>query len=203
MRISRAGTSAGSPISGMLMEPSKPLLGESACRELLALARNTLESYFTTGQVPAYQAGNPELLKGGAAFVSLHCGEDLRGCIGLLSDEGELYRTVQRCALSAALEDTRFKPVTLDEVAGLSIEISVLSPPRRVTDVQLIEVGKHGLIIARGGQRGLLLPQVAAKYNWDRNTFLSQTCRKAGLPANAWSQPDTVIQIFEAQVFSE
>jgi len=185
------------------MDPSKPILEEDACQELLALARSSLEGYFTTGQVPAYQPGNPELLKGGAAFVSLHNGEELRGCIGLLSDELELYRTVQRCALSAATEDTRFNPVTLDEMPKLCIEISVLSEPRRITDVELIEVGKHGIIIARGRQRGLLLPQVASKYNWDRKTFLSQTCRKAGLSPNAWRQPDTVIQIFEAQVFSE
>jgi AmmeMemoRadiSam system protein A len=187
----------------MSMDPSRPILEEAACQELLALARSALESYLATGQVPAYQPGNPELRKGGAAFVSLHNGEELRGCIGLLSDEGELYRTVQRCALSAATEDMRFHPVTLDEVPSLCIEISVLSEPQRITDVQLIEVGRHGIIIARGSQRGLLLPQVASKYNWDRPTFLSQTCRKAGLSANAWSKPDTVIQIFEAQVFSE
>jgi len=187
----------------MSMDPSRPVLEEAACQELLALARSTLENYFTTGKVPAYQPERPELLKGGAAFVSLHNGEELRGCIGLLSDDLELYRTVQRCALGAATEDTRFNPVTRDEVPRLGIEISVLSQPQRITDVQLIEVGRHGIVIARGGQRGLLLPQVASKYNWDRTTFLSQTCRKAGLSASAWKQPDTVIQIFEAQVFSE
>ncbi len=185
------------------MEPTAQILGEAAQKELLALTRSTLASYFATGRVPEYHAQHPELLQRSGAFVSLHNGEELRGCIGLLSNEGELYRTVQRCALSAALEDSRFKPVTPEEVADLKIEISVLSTFRRVTDVSLIEVGKHGLIISQGGFRGLLLPQVATKYSWDRETFLSQTCRKAGLPANAWCQPQVVIQIFEAQVFSE
>lgn len=185
------------------MDTSLPVLDESAQRELLALARATLESYFTAGQAPEYRAEHPELLRRSGAFVSLHNGEDLRGCIGLLSAEGELYRTVQRCALSAALEDSRFNPVTQKEIADLKIEISVLSVPQRITDVHLIEVGKHGLIISLGGLRGLLLPQVATKYNWDRETFLAQTCRKAGLPANAWRQPNAAIHIFEAQVFSD
>jgi uncharacterized protein len=186
-----------------IMEPLKPVLNESACKELLVLARATLESYLATGQVPDHRAAHAELMAGSAAFVSLHKGDELRGCIGLLSDEGELFRTVQRCVLSAALHDTRFRPVTRDELPELHIEISVLSRTQAITDVRQIEVGKHGLIIARGSQRGLLLPQVAANNNWDRETFLTQTCRKAGLPAQAWRQPDTMIQVFEAQVFAE
>ncbi len=181
----------------------RPKLDEPAQKELLALTRATLESYFATGRIPENQPLRPELSVRSGAFVSLHRGEELRGCIGYLSDEGELYRTVQRCALGAALEDTRFDPVTIAEIGDLKIEISVLSPAQRITDVDLIEVGRHGLIISLGGFRGLLLPQVASKYNWDRDTFLAQTCRKAGLPAHAWRQPNTVIQIFEAQVFSE
>ncbi|MBZ5495314.1 MAG: AmmeMemoRadiSam system protein A [Acidobacteriia bacterium] len=185
------------------MDNSLPVLDESAQKELLVLTRATLESYFSTGQIPEYCAQHPALLERRGAFVSLHRGAELRGCIGLLSSEGELYRTVQRCALSAALEDSRFKPVTRHEVADLKIEISVLSPFERITDVHVIEVGRHGLIVSLGGLRGLLLPQVATKYDWDRETFLAQTCRKAGLPSNAWRQPNAAIQIFEAQVFSE
>ena len=185
------------------MDITPPYLDETAKKELLALARLTLEKYFAAEKVPDEKPAHPDLQKGGAAFVSLHRGDELRGCIGLLSHEGELYRTVQRCALSAALEDTRFSPVTLQEVADLTIEISVLTPPRRITDVSLIEIGKHGLILTLGGSRGLLLPQVAEKNNWDRETFLAQTCRKAGLRAGAWHEPNAVIQIFEAQVFSE
>ena len=185
------------------MNTLPPPLDESAQKELLALARTTLEDYFTTGKVPEATIFNPALRRRSGAFVSLHKGEDLRGCIGLISDEGELYRTVQRCVLSAALEDSRFTPVTREEVDALHIEISVLSPAQRVTDVTQIEAGRHGLIISAGGFRGLLLPQVVSKYGWDRETFLAQTCRKAGLSTTAWNRSGTVIQIFEAQVFSE
>ena len=185
------------------MNTFPPPLDEDAQKELLALARATLESYFTAGRVPESAIHNPALRRRSGAFVSLHKGDDLRGCIGLISDEGELYRTVQRCVLSAALEDSRFAPVTREEITALHIEISVLSPAHRVTDMGQIEVGRHGLIVSSGGFRGLLLPQVASKYEWDRETFLAQTCRKAGLPATAWNRPGTVVQIFEAQVFSE
>lgn len=185
------------------MSSQVPTLDESAKKELLAIARATLEGYFKDRAVPELRVISPALSGRGGAFVSLHRGDDLRGCIGILSSEGELYRTVQRCALSAALEDCRFHPVMPEEVPHLNIEISVLSEFRRITDVALIEVGRHGLMVSLGGSRGLLLPQVAAKLGWDRETFLAQTCRKAGISADAWKKPNTVIQIFEAQVFSE
>jgi AmmeMemoRadiSam system protein A len=185
------------------MEPSHPVLDDAAKRELLSLARSTLAEYLASATIPEFHDVHPELLKRSGAFVSLHNGDELRGCIGLLSDEAALVRTVQRCVLSAALEDTRFHPVTSAEMPDLKIEVSVLSPLRRIKDVQLVEVGKHGLAIALGGRRGLLLPQVAAKYDWDRETFLAQTCRKSGLPPTAWREPNAVIEIFEAQVFSE
>jgi len=167
------------------------------------LARTTLEEYLTTGRKPAYEAVHPALCMPSGAFVSLHNGGELRGCIGLLCFEGQLYRTVQRCVISSAMEDPRFRPVSMAEVPGLTIEISVLTPPQRIRDIGLIEVGRHGLIVSLGGARGLLLPQVADRNVWDRETFLAQTCRKAGLPAHAWRQPQAVIEIFEAQVFSD
>jgi AmmeMemoRadiSam system protein A len=185
------------------MDKSPPVLDESARKELLALARRTLENYFVTGRVAKYQTTHPALVERCGAFVSLHRGEELRGCIGLLSGEEELYRTVQHCAISAAFEDSRFTSVTPAELPYLKIEISVLSPLERIRDVNLIEVGKHGLLVSLGGLRGLLLPQVADQYHWDRETFLAQTCRKAGLPADAWREPNVVIHTFEAQVFSE
>ncbi len=185
------------------MDTPQPHLDKFAQAELLTLARATLENYFKTGRLLEHHTKHPDLLRHAGAFVSLHKGEDLRGCIGMLVSDDELYRTVQRCALSAALEDNRFMPVSPEEVPELSIEISVLSAFEYVTDVNRIEVGRHGLIVSLGGARGLLLPQVASRYSWDRETFLAQTCRKAGLPAQAWRQPQTKIQIFEAQVFSE
>ncbi len=186
-----------------VMASSQPALSESAKKELLALARATLEAYFATGRIPECEVVHPELKQRCGAFVSLHCGEDLRGCIGMLSSDVELHRTVQRCTISAAVEDSRFDPVTSGEIEDLTLEISVLSPLQRITNLELIEVGRHGLVVSLGNMRGLLLPQVATQYDWDRETFLSQTCRKAGLSTGAWRQPGVVIHIFEAQVFSE
>jgi uncharacterized protein (TIGR00296 family) len=105
--------------------------------------------------------------------------------------------------VSAAVEDLRFAPVRGEELDDLTIEISVLTPFRRIRDPNEIEVGRHGIYIVSGGNRGLLLPQVATEYGWDLTTFLGQTCRKAGLPEDAWRSSSTSIQIFEAQVFSE
>jgi AmmeMemoRadiSam system protein A len=181
---------------------SSPQLDETARRELLALARTTLTEY-RCGRAPEHQPSHPALLSRSGAFVSLHAGEHLRGCIGQIVSDQELYCTVQRCAISAALEDYRFSPVVLDELPGLTIEISVLTPMERNRDVEQIQVGKHGLYVVRGGNRGLLLPQVASQYRWSRETFLSQACRKAGLPDDAWQQPATAIYTFEAQVFGE
>ncbi len=185
------------------MASSQPVLSQPAQKELLALARATLGAYFANGRLPECEVVHSELKQRCGAFVSLHRGDDLRGCIGMLSSDQELYRTVQRCAVSAAVEDGRFDPVTSEEVDDLTLEISVLSPLQRITDLDLIEVGRHGLVVSMGNLRGLLLPQVATQYDWDRETFLSQTCRKAGLPSSAWRQQGLVIHIFEAQVFSE
>jgi uncharacterized protein len=179
------------------------ILDETARAELLRLARYTLESYIVSGRIPEYDTEDPGLLQSAGAFVSLHEGEELRGCIGQIAPDQELYRVVQSCVLSAALEDTRFTPVTLEELPRLNLEISVLSPMQRVEDVGEIEVGKHGLYVSRGAWRGLLLPQVATEYGWSREMFLANTCRKAGLPENAWKEPSTSIQKFDAQVFGE
>jgi AmmeMemoRadiSam system protein A len=170
---------------------------------LLKLARVTLETYLKDGIAPAFETSRSSLLEQKGAFVSLHQGEELRGCIGQLYPDRELYSIVQHCAISAALEDTRFAPVSLEEVPALSIEISVLTPFRRVHDVEEIIVGTHGLYIVQGSFRGLLLPQVAVQYEWDRKTFLEHTCRKAGLPDSAWKDSRTQVYAFEAEVFSD
>ena len=179
------------------------MLDDSARHELLSIARSTLEKYYEESRIPEYHTTRPELLVRCGAFVSLHRGEELRGCIGQISPDRELYRIVQHCVLSAALEDTRFEPVTREEIPELTVEISALTPLIRIRSINQIEVGKHGLYIERGLHRGLLLPQVATAYGWDRNTFLSQTCRKAGLPESAWRDPETTISAFSAEVFSE
>jgi AmmeMemoRadiSam system protein A len=136
------------------------------------------------------------------AFVTLHNNGELRGCIGYVLAYKSLRETVCEMAV-AACRDPRFRPVDANELSDIDIEISVLSPLRQIKDIREIEVGRHGLYIKNGSYSGLLLPQVATDYHWDSEAFLQQTCRKAGLPADAWRYEDTVIKIFSAQVFGE
>lgn len=127
---------------------------------------------------------------------------ELRGCIGVTEPKAALIDTVARMARAAAREDPRFLPVQPGEVSDLTIEISLLGPPEAVTDAKEIEVGTHGLVIERGAQRGLLLPQVPVEWGWDREQFLDQTCVKAGLPPGCWRR-DARIYAFTAEVFAE
>lgn len=134
-------------------------------------------------------------------FTSLYLKGALRGCVGFVLPVQSLYRAVADTARAAAFEDTRFYPVTLEEARNLEIELSILSPPQAVR-AEDIEIGRHGLLISMAGRRGLLLPQVAVEHNWDRVTFLQQTCYKAGLPSDAW-QKGATIEAFTAEVFGE
>jgi AmmeMemoRadiSam system protein A len=171
-------------------------------RELLALARSAIEAAVQRGDSPDLPVASPLLAVPSGAFVSLHERGRLRGCIGQIDAIHPLAVTVARCAAAAAMEDPRFPPVTPDELSGLEIEISVLSPLLPVRPEE-IEVGRHGLLVSRGWQRGLLLPQVATQFHWNRERFLQETCHKAGLEADAWQNPGTKIEAFTAEVFSE
>lgn len=135
------------------------------------------------------------------AFVTLHKRGALRGCIGFIEAYKPLAATVQEMAYAAAFHDPRFPPLTPAEFKDIDIEISVLSPLQRIRQIEEIEVGRHGLLIRQGPRQGLLLPQVATEYHWDRETFLQQTCRKAHLPPTAWQDPQTEIYIFSADIF--
>jgi AmmeMemoRadiSam system protein A len=135
------------------------------------------------------------------AFVTLKKHGELRGCIGHIIGDRPLAETVATMAVAAAFEDPRFPPVKEEELKDLDIEISVLTPLRRINNVEEIQVGLHGIILQQGGHSGLLLPQVATEYGWDRNTFLEYTCRKAGLPPDAWKDERTTIHVFSADVF--
>lgn len=137
------------------------------------------------------------------AFVTLKENGQLRGCIGYIQAVKPLFETVKDVAKSAAVNDYRFNPVTQEELGKLEYEISVLTPLKRIKDINEIEVGKHGLVMKRGFDSGLLLPQVATEYNWDRETFLKETCRKAGLAQDAWKDKATEIYTFSAEVFGE
>ena len=144
---------------------------------------------------------SPHLAEPRGAFTTLHLQGKLRGCIGYILPVESLYRTVADTARAAAFEDPRFEPVTLAEAPELKVEISVLSPPQPIRPDE-IAVGRHGLIVSQGSRRGLLLPQVPMEWEWDRETFLCQTCLKAGLPPDAW-QHGAQLQGFTAEVFGE
>lgn len=143
----------------------------------------------------------PHLAEPRGAFTSLYLRGVLRGCVGYVLPVNSVYRTVAETARAAAFEDTRFPPVTKDEAPHLEIELSILSPPKPI-QADAIEIGRHGLLISMAGQRGLLLPQVPVEHHWNRTTFLEQTCRKAGLPLDAW-QKGATIEAFTAEVFGD
>ena len=167
---------------------------------LLSLAHRSIESAFDNRDI-SLETPNLHLAEPRGAFTTIYLHGELRGCVGYVIPVAPLYRTVAETARAAAFDDTRFAPVTHDEAPQLEISLSVLSPlqPIRAEDV---EIGRHGLLISQHGRRGLLLPQVPVEHQWDRMTFLEQTCRKAGLPADAWRR-DAKIEAFTAEVFGD
>lgn len=187
----------------MLKEQVGSYLSPAEQHALLGIARAAIEQ--ACGNVPSHtiRFDSPRFLEKRGAFVTLHNNSVLRGCIGYIFAYKPLVETVKEMAVAAARHDPRFDPVDREELPFVDIEISVLSPLREIGDVQEIDIGTHGLYISNGPCSGLLLPQVAAEYDWDRETFLEQTCRKAGLSANAWQDEETTIKIFSAQVFGE
>jgi AmmeMemoRadiSam system protein A len=178
-------------------------LTEAEKSQLLDIAKTTIEHVVKNIAPKEYEVDSPTLLEKRGAFVTLHKKGVLRGCIGYVLAFKPLYQTIVEMAEAAAMRDPRFPPVTPDEVPDLDIEISVLSPIRKITNIEDIIVGKHGILIERGNQSGLLLPQVATEYDWDRETFLNHTCVKAGLYPQAWKEEETRIKIFSAEVFGE
>lgn len=172
--------------------------------ELLKIARSTVESYVQTRKVPAFSPVSPALKQPRGAFVTLKENGRLRGCIGRFDPSGPLYLIVQQMAISAASQDTRFRPVSADELGKLEYEISVLSPLRKVAAANEIELGKHGVQVSKNFHHGVFLPQVATETGWSKEEFLDELCsQKAGLPRNCWKDPDVNLQVFTADVFSE
>lgn len=170
-------------------------------RALLALARQAITAAVAHQAFPPLPQLRSDPGRRGA-FVTLHQKGRLRGCIGMMDSAGPLPEMVGRCAVSAAMEDPRFAPLTAGELDGLEVEISVLSPLRKVSPEE-VEVGTHGLRVRQGFLSGVLLPQVASRYNWSRERFLEEACRKATLPPDAWRESNTVIEAFTAEVFSD
>ena len=175
-------------------------LSEEEKKTLKRLAREAIEGIlFNKEKVPEEL---PEILKKKmGAFVTLRKNCDLRGCIGYIKGVLPLYQTIEDMAVQAAFHDPRFNPITREEWDQIDIEISVLSPLKKVKSTEEIEVGVHGIYMENGFCSGLLLPQVATENCWDRGTFIESTCCKAGMPKDAWKSENTNIYIFSAEIF--
>jgi len=169
---------------------------------LLRLARRAIEHYLKDRAAIEVPEADQILAEKRGAFVTVKVDGDLRGCIGYPLPHKPLVETIIDTAVLAVSQDYRFTPLEIDELDRAQIEISVLSLPRPVKDVGEIEVGRHGIIISRGHNKGLLLPQVPEEYGWDRETFLRHGCLKAGLGESEWKK-GALIEIFTADVFSE
>ncbi len=185
------------------MSPSGAL-SDQARSDLLQLARRTLEAHFRGEPAPRLGSDRAETFgEPRGLFVTLRAEGQLRGCIGTLAPEGDLTRMISQYALRAAFSDPRFPPLEAAELPGCEIEISVLTAPERVEVPEEIELGRDGVIFELGGRRSLLLPQVATEWDFDRERFLAEIARKAGLPADAWRHPDARLWRFQAEAFSE
>jgi AmmeMemoRadiSam system protein A len=188
--------------------PSAVAASEDVAREfspqeralLLCLAHDSISSALE-GRATSLDPPAPHLAEPRGAFTSLYLRGQLRGCVGYVLPTSSVYRTVAETARAAAFHDNRFPPVTKEESTHLEIELSILSPPQPV-HAEAIEVGRHGLLISQHGRRGLLLPQVPTEHDWDRTIFLQQTCRKAGLPLDAWQKGASILA-FTAEVFGD
>ena len=170
---------------------------------LLDIAKKAITARINNKDMPELSVDSEILKEKRGAFVTLKKRGHLRGCIGYIKAIKPLGETVQEMAVAAAFHDSRFPSLKPDEFRDLTFEISVLSPLKLIKDIDEIEVGKHGLYIVRGYKSGLLLPQVAVEYEWDRESFLKETCHKAGLPMRAWMDEETEIYIFSAEYFGD
>lgn len=180
------------------------MLNPEQQKELLQIARQTIETYLATGKMPKIQTADSFLREKRAAFVTLREHGELRGCIGSTAATEPLFVAVRNMAVESALHDPRFMPVRKDDVKNLTIEISVLGLPQKVKSADEIILGKHGVIVSKGGRSGLFLPKVADETGWSKEKFLSELCyQKAGLSPDAWKDPSTALFVFTAQEFGE
>jgi uncharacterized protein len=177
-------------------------LSESDQQRLLKIARTAVLLYLSGKSPRPAEIESGPLSENHSVFVSLHEDGELRGCIGNLHATAPLYRTTAECAIQAAVADPRFMPLTLAELVGVAFEISVLSPLEKVDDINTLQTGRDGIFIIKNALRGLLLPQVATDNGWDRERFLAETCRKAGLKSNDWKDGAAIFR-FTAQIIAE
>jgi AmmeMemoRadiSam system protein B/AmmeMemoRadiSam system protein A len=193
------GYMAAAVTSSAEIKPPLPQLEGADKAELLKIARLAVEKAVRDRSILDYETERPRLKAPGAAFVTLTHHGRLRGCIGYIEPVAPLYQTVIQAAALASQQDIRFEPVSETELKTLDIEISILSPLTKIIDAGKVRVGTHGLVISRGSQRGLLLPQVAVENHWGREEFLKQACLKAGLPPDDWKK-GAEISVFEALI---
>lgn len=170
---------------------------------LLAIARQAIIQGVQTGQEYVEPREEKALNQRNGCFVTIKQNGQLRGCIGNFQSELPIFKEVAQMAQASSANDPRFYPLKEEDLDNFTLEISVLSPLHKIEDVEEIEVGKHGIYIEKSFYRGVLLPQVATEHGWDRQTFLKQTCIKAGLPTDAWEADDADIYVFSAQIFGE
>ena len=177
------------------------MTSESDRQLLLRIAREAIAAHL--GGEPASRSDEGHLAsRRGGAFVTIRKAGDLRGCIGHIEPGDRLVDVVARCAVAACSADPRFPAIAPSELPQVDIELSLLGPLEAIAGADDVEIGRHGLVVEMGRQRGLLLPQVATEWDWNRQTFLAQTCRKAGLPGDAWKHGAKLWR-FEAEVFGE
>jgi AmmeMemoRadiSam system protein A len=180
------------------------MLNNSQRKRLLEIARASIQTYLQSGKKLELSETDPFLTQEMGAFVTLNKHGELRGCIGNLASRDPLYLTVRDMAVEAAVDDPRFNALTLSELKDIEIEISVLSPLKKVDSAEKIEMGKHGVLVRKGYQSGVFLPQVATETGWSKEEFLNNLCsQKAGLAQSAWKDKNTELYIFNAEVFSE
>lgn len=178
-----------------------PSLSDEDRKAILELAaQGVREAVFHGRPLPTYPAQGIFAEPRGL-FVTLHHRKKLRGCIGIIEGHTRLGENLARCAADAALHDPRFSPLRPEELDGLEIEVSLLSPIHPIRPEE-VEIGRHGLLVERGMRRGLLLPQVATEHRLSRELFLAETCVKAGLPREAWREPETRLYGFECEIVS-
>ncbi|HTG80862.1 MAG TPA: AmmeMemoRadiSam system protein A [Geobacteraceae bacterium] len=178
------------------------MLSSEEKKILLGIAREAIVTSVETGTIPRREEQRKVLLEQRGCFVCIKIDGKLRGCIGNFTADKPLYHLVQEMAISAATRDPRFYPMQKGDLGNFSLEVSVLTPLKKISSIDEIEVGIHGIYIEKNFSRGVLLPQVAVEYGWDREAFLNQTSMKAGMPADAW-QEGADLYIFSADVFSE
>ncbi len=197
------------PNSASAVAPAQEFSSEERS-QLLRLAHDSISSALEHREI-SLEPPTPHFAEPRGVFTSIYLRRDepgrdrheeaLRGCVGYVFPTCPVYRAVGETARAAAFDDSRFPPVTREEALHLAIELSILSPAQAILPEE-IEIGRHGLLISWHGRRGLLLPQVPVEHAWDRTAFLEQTCRKAGLPPDAW-QKGATIEGFTAEVFGE